>query len=129
LPEVLFYLKQKNMMNNEITLGERIATGFISALLMGIMAICVPIAIAVLSKGRGLTMLTVFSTFHIWGATLMLASGIIGMVLGAEKTTSIFAHLWGTESPRRLEITVILWFALFAIGGFSYWLFAMHHIP
>jgi hypothetical protein len=111
----------------KITLADRVIAGAISALLMAIMAVGVPIALAFFNRGRGLKSLGVFSTLHIWGSALVVVGCLAGFALGSERVIVLFAHLWGTERPERVDITLSLWAALIGIAGISYWLFDRLH--
>ena len=115
------------MSANQITLGERLVTGFLSAVVMAIMTICVPIGMVILSRGHGLNMLIMFGSFHIWGLSLIVVSGIVGTILGTDRTMIIFGHLWGTELPKKPGITLLLWATLVGIAATSYWVFTSHH--
>ena len=114
------------MNNDGISLTDRIVAGSLSALLMAIMALGVPIFLAVLSRGRGLEILGAFGTFHTRGGAVILVAGLVGAALGSERVIVLFAHLWGTEQPRQPAFTFALWVVLISIGGVSYWLFGMH---
>jgi hypothetical protein len=116
------------MDTEKITLSERLVTGFMSALVMAFMAVCVPIAAMLLiTKGRGLDILRIFGSFHIWGITLIVVAGIVGAALGVDRATTLFGHLWGTEEPKRDGVTLSLWIVLIGIGLASYWMFGRHH--
>ena len=115
------------MAADQITFRERIVAGVLSALMMAIMTIFVPIGVVIYSRGHGLILLAMFGSFHIWGLSLIVVAGMTGAGLGADRATLVFAHLWGTETPRRLGVTLALWLALIAIGLVSYWMFSAHH--
>jgi hypothetical protein len=112
-----------HMETNKITLTDRFVTGVLSALMIAVMAIGTPIALAVLSRGRGLEILGVFSTFHTWGSAVIVVVFLVGFLLGSERAIVLFAHLWGTARPKQVLVTLSLWAALVGIAGISYWLF------
>jgi hypothetical protein len=116
-----------DMKSDEITLTDRFVSGCLSALMVAVMAIGTPIALAVLSRGRGLEILGVFSTFHTWGSAVVAVGWFIGFALGSERTIVLFAHLWGTERPKQGWITLALWAALIGVAGISYWMFDRLH--
>jgi hypothetical protein len=111
-----------------VTVGERIIDGILSALAMGVTAVVAPIGVVVLSRGRGLSMLGVFGTFHYWGISLIVIAGILGASLGANRVTTLFGHLWGTEEPQDIRMTLSLWIAVMGIGYASYWILGRHHV-
>jgi hypothetical protein len=119
--------KPDHMEAEKITLSDRIVAAAISAFLMAIMAVGSPIALAFLTRGRGLKSLGVFGTLHIWGSVVVVVGFVAGFALGSERVIVLFAHLWGTERPERVGVTLSLWAALVGIVGISYWLFNRLH--
>lgn len=115
------------METNKISLADHLIAGALSALMMAIMALGIPIVLAVLSRGRGLEILGVFGTFHTWGAAVVAVAGLAGVALGSERVVVLFAHLWGTERPQKIWLTLSLWTAVIGIAGVSYWFFGQHH--
>lgn len=116
------------MKTNQITFGERVVAGCLSALIMAVMTVCVPLGVLVLGHGRGLNLsVGVFKAFHAWGIGLIAVSGIAGALLGTERITTILGQLWGTERPERPGVTLLLWAAVIGIGAVSYLMFGEHH--
>lgn len=117
------------MTKNDITIADRVFAGIISALVMGVMAICVPVGLFVLgTRGRGIKMLAIFGTFHIWGTALVIVAGVVGAALGNDRVMALYGHLWGTEEPSRPGLTFALWVALVGIGFCSCLMFGRHHV-
>ncbi len=115
------------MDTDQITLSERLVAGLMSALVMAIMTVFAPIIVMlVITKGRGLDLLRIFGSFHVWGMALVIFAGVTGAVLGIDRATTLFGHLWGTEEPKREGVTLALWAVLAGIGLASYWMFGMH---
>ena len=112
---------------NRITLNDRFVAGFLSALMIAVMAIGTPIALLLLTRGRALAIFEVFSTFHTWGTAVVAVGWLTGFTFGSERSIVLFAHLWGTERPKDLQITLSLWAALVSVAGISYWLFDRLH--
>ncbi len=108
---------------NQITLVDRLVAAMLSALVAAIMAVSTPIALVVLSRGRGFEVLGLFTTFLTWGSAIVIAGWAVGFTLGSDRTIILMAHLWGTQRPKRTWVTVSLWAALAGIAGTSYWLF------
>lgn len=108
---------------NEISFIDRFIAGSLAALIVGIMAVMAPIAMVVFSRGRGFEVLGMLSSFRAWGSALVVAGWTVGFALGTERVTVLIAHLWGTERPKRMWVTVGLWIALAGIAGMGYWLF------
>lgn len=95
---------------------------------MGVMTVCVPIGLVLVgTRGRGLNMLAIFGSFHIWGISLVIVAGICGAVLGADRAATLFGYFWETEEPKRPEITAALWLAVIGIAVASYFIFGKHH--
>lgn len=118
----------KIVKTNQITLGERVVAGCLSALVMAIMTVCVPLGVLVLGRGRGLNLsVGVFNAFHAWGIGLIAVSGIAGALLGTDRITTILGHLWGTERSERPGVTLLLWAVVIGIGAVSYLMFGKHH--
>lgn len=109
-----------------ISFSDRIAAAALSAFVMMIMALCFPIFLAVLSRGRGLEILGAFGTFHTWGATVSGVAALVGFALGIERVVVLFGHLWGTARPQRPAFTLFLWSTLIGVASVSYWFFGSH---
>ena len=90
------------MDSNRITLNDRFVAGFLSALMITVMAIRTPIALLLLTRGRALEVFGVFSTFHSWGTAVVAAAWLTGFAIGSERSIVLFAHLWGTERPKNI---------------------------
>jgi hypothetical protein len=116
------------MTGSQITIGERIFAAAVSALIMAVMALCIPIGVFVLSRGRGLEMLSLFGSFHIWGMSLIIIAGFAGAALGTDSTLVLYGHLWATEEPKKPALTFTLWMAILTLALCSYWMFDRHHV-
>lgn len=116
-------IKPLPMKVNEISFIDRLVAAMLSALVVAIMAVSVPIALVVLSRGRGFELLGVFTTFRSWGTAIVITGWMVGFTLGSERVVVLMAHLWGTQRPKRIWITVSLWAALAGIASATYWLF------
>ena len=114
---------QDHMGPIRITLTDRFVAGFLSALMILVMAIGTPITLLLLTRGRALEVFGVFRTFHAWGSAVVALGWLAGFALGSERSVVLFAHLWGTERPKNLQITLSLWVALVGVAGISYWFF------
>lgn len=110
-------------MSTDVSVGDRLIAGVLSALIMAVMALVVPVSLAVLSRGRGLELLGVFGTFHVWGMAVVVFAGVVGLVLGSARVAVLFGHLWGTEQPRRIGVTLSLWGTLLLVAFISNSLF------
>jgi hypothetical protein len=119
--------KLGHMESNRITLNDRFVAGLLSALMIAVMAIGTPIALLLLTRGRALEVFGVFGTFHTWGSAVVVLGWLAGFVLGSERSIVLFAHLWGTERPKNIRMTLSLWAALVGAAGINYWLFDQLH--
>jgi hypothetical protein len=113
------------MEKQRISIGERLTAGFLFALMVGITALCVPIGLLIVSRGRALNVLHVFSGFHVWATGLLIFSGLLGMALGPDRSMEMLGHLWGTERPRRIGLTLAIWSGFILIALCSYWIFKL----
>ena len=100
------------MHSSEIAFNDRLISAFIAAFFMALTVIAVPVIVLVVSRGRGWEFLGFFGQFHVWAITIITSATITGFCLGSEKTTSLFGHLWGTERPRNIVVTLGLWASL-----------------
>lgn len=111
------------MRSTSTSLSERLIAAGVSAFFMAITAIAVPVGVRVLSRGRGWELLGLFGQFHVWAFFVVACAAFAGFCLGNERTTVFFAHLWFTEQPRKLPISLCLWAALAITALVSHWLF------
>jgi len=114
--------------NGHISLSDRLFAACIAALATAIMAVLAPVAILIFFRGHWVAILDSFSTFYIWGTSVTVVAGIVGFILGNDRTATLFGHLWGTEQPRRNDLTLSLWAVLIGIALVSYWLFHLYHV-
>ena len=89
---------------------------------MALTVIAVPVVILVVSRGRGWEFLGFFGQFHVWAITVVACAAVTGFCLGSERMTILFGHLWGTERPHKVAVTLGLWAALAFIAFVSHWL-------
>lgn len=100
------------MHSSEVSFNDRLISAFLAAFFMALTVIAVPVVVLVVSRGRGWELLGFFGQFHVWAITIIVSATITGFCLGSEKTTSLFAHLWGTQRPRSVVVTLGLWASL-----------------
>lgn len=110
------------MQSSDISLNDRLISAFIAAFFMVLTVLAVPVIVLVVSRGRGWEFLGFFGQFHVWAITIIVSATITGFCLGSEKTTSLFGHLWGTERPRSVVVTLGLWASLAFLAFVSHWL-------
>lgn len=108
------------MQSPEISFNDRLISAFIAAFFMALTVIAVPVAILVVSRGRGWEFLGFFGQFHVWAIAVIASATITGFCLGSERTTNLFGHLWGTERPRNVAVTLCLWASLASLAFVSH---------
>lgn len=91
-------------------------------MVVALMALAAPVALIVLSRGKGVQVVVAYLSFSRWGAAVMAVAALAGVALGSKRTIVLFGHLWCTEQPRNLTLTVVLWSALLLVGLTGYWL-------
>jgi hypothetical protein len=107
-------------------LSDRLVTAIIAAAVMAIMAIGLPIGLLFLTRGKGVQFVGAYLSFASWGSATVFAAAITGLVLGSQRTTVLFGHLWLTERPRNSWLSLLLWIGLVAIGVLGYYLLPLH---
>jgi hypothetical protein len=108
------------MQTQSISISERLIAGFLFALMVGLTAICVPIALVFLTRGKGLQFLGLFNGFRSWESDVLMISAIVGLALGPDRSMALLGHLWGTERPRNFRLTFGLWACLTLVAFCSY---------
>ena len=111
----------------KISLADRLIAGFLCTFFAGITAICVPIGLALITRGKAIQLLGLFKGFPVWESTLLAIAAIMGFALGPDRSMKLLGHLWGTEQPRRTEITIGLWIFFISVALFSYWIAGQRH--
>jgi len=106
---------------------DRLIAGFLFAFFVGITAICVPIGLVMLTRGKAVQLLVLFKGFSVWESGILATAAVLGIVLGIDRSAELLGHLWGTEEPRRTELTVGLWVFFIAIASLSYWIAGKRH--
>ena len=74
----------------------RLAVAVCSAFVVGVMMLIVPLVIGIL--GRGAEPLVLYALiFSKWGLATLVASAILGFIVGGERMANLFAVIWGTH--------------------------------
>jgi hypothetical protein len=115
------------MATQKISVIDRLIAGFLFAFSVGVTAICVPIALVLLTRGKGIQLFVLFKGFPVWESSLLALSAIMGMALGPDRSMKLLGHLWGTERPRRAEMTIGLWVFFISAAFCSYWIAGKRH--
>jgi len=105
-----------------VTLSERLVAGSLCALFIGITLLAFPVAILIVTRGRGIALLAEFSHFRVWATIVVGLFALYGFVSGSAKSTELLAHLWGTARPARLGLTLGLWLSIAAIAFVTNWI-------
>lgn len=115
------------MGTQKISIISRLISGFLFAFAVGITAVCVPIGLLLLTRGKAIQLLGLFKGFPIWESSLLAISAAIGIVLGPDRSMETLGHLWGIEQPRKIALTLGLWACFVAFAVCSYWVFERRH--
>jgi|GEM_PF-3301592 len=107
--------------NAPITLGDRVLTAAVSAMIALLIALCGPMALFILLRGHGIAILEYYFTLRVWGSALIVIAWTVGFALGEERMQALCMHLWGTARPQRLELTALIWAVILAIVISSVW--------
>lgn len=75
------------------SLIDRLATSFIAAFVMAIMAVGMPMGLLIVTRGKALQFLGAYLSFAQWGSGVPLAAAVVGLVMGSERTVVLFGHL------------------------------------
>ena len=117
------------MKGESISFGDRFAAAVISALIIGLIAFFGPAVVIIGGQWTNTLddLVLVYGTFPAWGSAIVLFAFVAGFVLGTERVTEVFGHLWYTAEPRRPGITFTLWAVLvgIAIAGYSIFWYAL----
>ena len=100
-----------------VTLADRVATAFCSTFVAAIMLMIVPLPLAL--RG-GLSLYYYYDRFLIWCAVVMALTATTGFLLGAERMTDLFGHLWNTAEPERPYVSVLLWLVILGCAVITY---------
>jgi hypothetical protein len=119
------------MKRESISFGDRLAAAVISALIIGFTAFLGPAVFIIGGQWVDTveSLFLVYGTFHAWGSAVVLFAFVAGFVLGTERVTEVFGHLWYTAEPRRPGITLTLWTVLVGIAVAGYSIFWKFHAP
>lgn len=104
------------MQSSRETLSERLIAAILSALFVGITLLALPVAVLILTRGRGIEFLAVFGNFHIWAIVVVALAALCGFFSGSERSTELLAHFWGTARPNHLWLTVGMWVVVAGIA-------------
>jgi len=104
-----------------ITLGERVATAFVSAIAAALTLVgYFVISVAFASKspsGPPKLLFDIFASKISIG--LVVAASLAGFILGSSKMANVFADLWGTSERRnasRFELVVVVLIIIVAVA-------------
>ena len=95
-----------------VSFSERLVTACISAFLIASMASLAPLLVLIFLRGHGVGILDSYRTFQFWGSAATIVAGGAGFVLGADRTTDMFGHLFCTHRPKNIGLTLLLWISL-----------------
>ena len=85
----------------------RLAVAFCSAFVTAIMLLLVPLVVSMSSAAPQLLVIYKY-VFSKWGVAALLASAVIGFLVGGERMANFFAIIWGTH-PFWSELECWLW--------------------
>ena len=118
-------LRQSSRLSTEdaISLSDRFVAGVLSAVVMAMMALGLPLLLVFVHGGRvsgGQAVVDLLSTFNFWGVAVMVTAGVVGFILGPDRVIDVFGHLWGTQRPHRPVLSILMWTTLIGIAYVSY---------
>lgn len=95
---------------------ERLIAGALSAIALSITALVIGLFLTIYRGGPGATEIVL-----LWSAmpSLLLLVSAIGFFggfgLGPERAFNLLSHMWGTATPGRPVITILLWVVLISL--------------